>query len=152
MDLNKDKYIIVEIIPTRSNSKDGFIAQISALKLEGLKLIDRFDYRVKDELIDNIDVLRIINYDKNMFTYIDNDVFIPEKFKQFVEDLPLLIIEDSYTLDYLSYLDNKKELVYPYIGVEYNQNVFDDIKKKFKLEDSNHLVDLIYEAIIFSTK
>ena len=152
MDLNKDKYIIVEIIPTRSNSKDGFIAQISALKLEGLKLIDRFDYRVKDELIDNIDVLRIINYDKNMFTYIDNDVFIPEKFKQFVEDLPLLIIEDKYTLDYLSYLDNKKELVYPYIGVEYNENVFDDIKKKFKLENSNHLVDLIYEAIIFSTK
>ena len=152
MDLNKDKYIIVEIIPTRSNSKDGFIAQISALKLDGLKLVDRFDYRVKDELIDSIDVLRIINYDKNMFTYIDNDVFIPEKFKQFVGDLPLLIIEDRYTLDYLSYLDNKKELVYPYIGVEYNENVFDDIKKKFKLEDSNHLVDLIYEAIIFSTK
>ena len=48
MDFNKDKYIIVEIIPTRSNSKDGFIAQISALKLEGLKLIDRFDYRVTD--------------------------------------------------------------------------------------------------------
>ena len=44
-----------------------------------------------------------------MFTYIDNEVFIPEKFKQFVEDLPLLIIEDKYTLDYLSYLDNKKE-------------------------------------------
>ncbi len=152
MDLNKDKYIIVEIIPTRSNSKDGFIAQISALKLEGLKLIDRFDYRVKDELIDNIDVLRIISYDKNMFTYIDNEVFIPEKFKQFVEDLPLLIIEDRYTLDYLSYLDNKKELVYPYIGVEYHDKVFDDIKKKFNLEDSNHLVDLIYEAIIFSTK
>jgi F0F1-type ATP synthase beta subunit len=54
MDFNKDKYIIVEIIPTRSNSKDGFIAQISALKLEGLKLLDRFDYRVKDELIDNV--------------------------------------------------------------------------------------------------
>ena len=50
MDFNKDKYIIVEVIPTRSSSKDGFIAQISALKLDGLKLIDRFDYRVKDEL------------------------------------------------------------------------------------------------------
>ena len=152
MDFNKDKYIIVEIIPTRSNSKDGFIAQISALKLEGLKLIDRFDYRVTDNLIDSEDLLRIISYDKNMFTYIDNDVFIPEKFKQFVEDLPLLILEDTYTLDYLSYLDNKKELVYPYIGVNYNKDVFDEIKEKFKLEDSNHLVDLIYEAIIFSIK
>ena len=152
MNLHKDKYIIVEIIPTHSDSDKGFIAQISALKLEGLKLIDRFDYRVKDELIDNIDVLRIISYDKNMFTYIDNEVFIPEKFKQFVDDLPLLLIDDSYTLDYLGYLDNKKELVYPYIGVEYHDKVFDDIKKKFNLEDSNHLVDLIYEAIIFSTK
>ena len=152
MDFNKDKYIIVEIIPTRSNSKDGFIAQISALKLKGLKLLDRFDYRVKDELIDSEDLLRIISYDKNMFTYIDNEVFIPEKFKQFVEDLPLLIIEDTYTLDYLSYLDNKKELVYPYIGVKYSNEVFDEIKEKYKLEDSNHLVDLIYEAIIFSTK
>ena len=151
MDFNKDKYIIVEVIPTRSSSKDGFIAQISALKLDGLKLIDRFDYRVKDELIDNDDLLRIISYDKDMFTYIDNEVFIPEKFKQFVDDLPLLLIDDSYTLDYLGYLDNKKELVYPYIGVDFTNNVFDDIKSKFNLEDSNHLVDLIYEAIIFNT-
>lgn len=152
MDLSKDKYIIVEIIPTRFSSKDGFIAQISALKLEGLKLIERFDYRVKDELLDSLDLIQILSYDKNMFTYVDNDVFIPQKFKQFVEDLPLLIIEDKYTFDYLSYLDNKKELVYPYIGVQYSLEVFDEIKKKFKLQDSNHLVDLIYEAIIFSTK
>ena len=152
MDLSKDKYIIVEIIPTRSSSKNGFIAQISALKLEGLKLIERFDYRVKDELLDSKDLIQLLSYDKNMFTYVDNDVFIPEKFKQFVEDLPLLVFDDKYTLDYLSYLDNKKELVYPYIGVEYNEFVFDDIKKKYNLEDSNHLVDLIYEAIIFSTK
>ena len=152
MDFNKDKYIIVEVIPTWSNSKNGFIAQVSALKLEGLKLLDRFDYRVKDELIDNIDVLNIIQYDKNMFNYVDNIYFIPEKFKQFVEDLPLLVLDDTYTLDFLSYLDNKKELVYPYIGVEYHEKVFDDIKKKYNLEDSNHLVDLIYESLIFNTK
>ena len=102
MDFNKDKYIIVEVIPTWSNSKNGFIAQVSALKLEGLKLLDRFDYRVKDELIDNIDVLNIIQYDKNMFNYVDNIYFIPEKFKQFVEDLPLLVLDDTYTLDFLS--------------------------------------------------
>ena len=152
MDLNKDEYIIVEVIPTRSNSKDGFIAQISALKLKGLELLDRFDYRVKDELIDNSDLLRIISYDKNMFTYVDNDVFIPEKFKEFIEDLPLLLIEDNYTRDYLSYLDNRKELVYPYIGLEYGEDVFTKLKEKYNLEDSNHLVDLVYEAIIFSTK
>ena len=59
MDLQKDKYIIVEIIPTHSNSEKGFIAQISALKLEGIKLIERFDYRVKDNLIENEDIKRI---------------------------------------------------------------------------------------------
>ena len=48
MNLQKDKYIIVEVIPTHSDSNKGFIAQISALKLEGIKLIDRFDYRVKN--------------------------------------------------------------------------------------------------------
>lgn len=152
MDLYKDKYVIVEVIPTRSNSKEGVIAQISALKLEGLKLLDRFDYRIMDKYIDSEDLLRMISYDKNMFTYIDNTVFIPEKFREFVEDLPLLLIEDKYTRDYLSYLDNKKELVYPYIDVEYNDKVFDTIKDKYKLEDSNHLVDLIYEAIIFNEK
>ena len=43
MNVQKDKYIIVEIIPTNSNPEHGFIAQISALKLEGIRLIDRFD-------------------------------------------------------------------------------------------------------------
>ena len=152
MDFNKDKYIIVEVIPTWSNSNNGFIAQVSALKLEGLKLLDRFDYRVKDELIDNIDVLNIIQYDKNMFNYVDNIYFIPEKFKQFVEDLPLLVLDDTYTLDFLSYLDNKKELVYPYLDIEFSLDVIDRLKDKYNLEDSNHLVDLIYESLIFNTK
>ena len=56
MNLEKDKYIIVEVIPTHSKAEKGIIAQISALKLEGLKLLDRFDYRVKDELIENKDL------------------------------------------------------------------------------------------------
>ena len=77
---------------------------------------------------------------------IAGDGFLPIELAKKVKEngLDLVIISLSS--------DNKKELVYPYIGVEYNENVFDDIKKKFKLEDSNHLVDLIYEAIIFSTK
>ena len=37
MNLEKDKYIIVEVIPTHSKADKGTIAQISALKLEGLK-------------------------------------------------------------------------------------------------------------------
>ena len=100
MNLYKDKYIIVEIIPTHSDPNKGFITQISALKLEGLKLLDRFDYRVKDELIENEDIKNMISYDKNMFTYVDNIYFIIEKFKRWVEDYPILIMEEEYTPKY----------------------------------------------------
>ena len=148
MNLQKDKYIIVEIIPTHSDSEKGFIAQISALKLNGIVLEDRFDYRVSSKLIENEDLKRIISYDKDMFQYIDNTVFIKEKFKKWVEDYPLLIIEESYTPSYLKDLPNNKELIYPYLNMEYSLDIFDKIMEKYALEPSNHLVDLLYEAII----
>jgi len=44
MDLNKEKYIILEIVPTAVDPKKGDIAQLSALKIDGIKLVDRFDY------------------------------------------------------------------------------------------------------------
>lgn len=149
MNLNKDKYIIVEIIPTHSNSEKGFIAQLSALKLEGIKLIDRFDYRVKDNLIENPDIKRIISYDKDSFTYVDNIYFIIEKFKQWAKDYPILIIEDKYTKDYLNELENEKELIYKYLDLEYSEDIFEIIMKKYNLEPTNHLVDILYEAIIY---
>jgi len=62
--MKNKNYIIVEIIPTASNPKYGVIAQLSALKLNGLVLKERFDYRLKEEMIPNQDILRMINYDK----------------------------------------------------------------------------------------
>ena len=149
MDLQKDKYIIVEIIPTHSDPEKGFIAQISALKLEGIKLIDRFDYRVENRLIENEDIKNIISYDKEMFTYAKSIYFILNKFKHWIEDYPLLIMEKDYTPNYLKEIDNPKELIYPYLGLEYSRDVFNQIIDKCKLETSNHLVDLLYEAIIY---
>jgi len=151
MNLRKDKYIIVEIIPTHSSSEKGFIAQISALKLKGIELQDRFDYRVEDKLIENPDLKDLIQYDKKSFTYVDNIYFIIEKFKKWAKGYPLLILEESYTRDYLKELPNEKELVYPYLNLEYSLDIFEVIKKKYKLEPSDHLVDLIYEAIIYET-
>ena len=151
MNLKTDKYIIVEIIPTYSTKDKGYIAQLSALKIDNLKLLDRFDYRIKDNLIENDDLKRFIQYDKKSFTYVDNKYFIVEKFKQWSEDYPLLILEESYTRDYLEEIENTKELVYPYLNMEYSLDVFEKILDKYKLEPSNHLVDLIYEAIIFET-
>ena len=149
MNLHKDKYIIVEIIPTHSDKDKGFIAQISALKLDGIKLLDRFDYRVKDNLIENQDLKDLISYDKELFTYVDNTYFIIEKFKQWIEDYPLLIIDETYTPKYLSELENTKELIYPYLDMEYSIDIFDRIMNKYKIEPTNHLVDILYEAIIF---
>lgn len=149
MNLQKDEYIIVEIIPTHSKAEKGFIAQISALKLKGIKLIERFDYRVDDKLIENPDLKNLIKYDKKAFTYVDNIYFILEKFKNWAKDLPLLIIEEDYTLDYLKDLKNKKELAFKYFDMDYSLDIFERLMKKYSLEPSDHLVDLIYEAIIY---
>ena len=46
MDLKKEKYVILEIIPTAVDPKKGDVAQLSALKIDGIKLVDRFDYRL----------------------------------------------------------------------------------------------------------
>lgn len=149
MNVQKDKYIIVEIIPTHSQKEKGFIAQISALKLEGIKLIDRFDYRINPKWIENEDLKKMISYDKEMFHYVDNIYFMLEKFRHWAKDYPLLLLEESYTLDYLDSLDNSKELIYPYLNMEYSLDIFEQIKKKYPIEDSNHLVDILYEAIIY---
>lgn len=149
MNLQKEKYIIVEIIPTHSDSDKGFIAQISALKLNGIKLLDRFDYRVDDKFIENDYLKSLIQYDKKSFTYVNNIYFIIEKFKQWAKDYPLLLLENEYTEKYLKDLPNKKELVYPYLNLEYEVDIFNKIYKKYQLEPSDHLVDIIYEAIIY---
>ena len=97
MNLLKDKYIIVEVIPTSSDSKKGIIAQLSALKLDGIKLIDRFDYRIDEKLVNNKDLLEIISYDKDNFKYTDNPDLILSEFKKWSGDLPIMLIEKDYT-------------------------------------------------------
>ena len=148
MDLLKDKYIIVEVIPTSSDSEKGIIAQLSALKLEGIKLLDRFDYRIDDSFVDNNDLLEMISYDKENFKYTSDTSLIIEKFKEWIEDLPILLIENDYTEDYLKDINNQMELVYPYLNVDYNYDVFNTIMTKYGIAQSNYLVDIMYEAII----
>lgn len=145
----KDKYVIMELIPTRSDPKYGIIAQISALKLNGIKLEDRFDYRVEDKFVDNEYVLGMIQYDKEMFTYVNNIYFMFEKFKHWVKDYPIYIVEEDYTLKYLKDLKNKKELVFNYLDLKNGPDVITRLKEKYKLQPSFHIVDLIYEAIIY---
>ena len=46
-------------------------------------------------------------------------------------------------------ITNKKESVFKYLNLELTDDVFDKLMKKYQLEPSNHLVDLLYEALIF---
>ena len=149
LDILKDKYIIVEIIPTHSNSKIGEIVQISALKLDGLKLIERFDYRLQPELITNIDIRKMLDYDLNNFTYVKTSLKLFQEFKKFIKELPLLIIDNSYTRDYLKKLKNSKDSIFKYLNLDFSEDVFTELLKKYQLEPSNHLVDLLYEGLIY---
>ena len=151
LDINKDKYIILEIIPSHSNHELGIIVQLSALKMEGLKLISRFDYRLTDDLVKNPDLLNLISYDKEMFTYVKSEYELREKFKEFIESYPLLIIDNSYTPDYLNSFENSKESIFNYLNLTYSDDVFSILIDKYHLQPTNHLVDLLYESLIYES-
>ena len=146
------EYVIVEIIPTHSNAKIGMIAQLQALKIKDDKIIGRLDLRIDDKLIENNDLLNMISYDKDMFTYTKDKDFILNEFKNFIKKDKLLIIDNYYTLDYLSDIDNKKDSVFKYLDLDLSDDVFDKLIKKYRLEPSNHLVDLLFEALVFEKK
>ncbi len=143
------KYIILELIPTASTKERGDIIQLSALKLNELNLIDRFDYRITDDKIPLTDLKEMINYDNDKFIYKNTTEEILNEFKTWSEELPLLILNNGYTLDYLKELKNKKEDISEYINIPYTDDIIDKIIKKYNLEPSNYIVDLLYEAIIY---
>lgn len=145
--MNEKKYIILEIIPTKIIGGD--IAQLSALKLEGLELKDRFDYRLSEEKINIPDIIDMINYDKDNFKYVKRTSTIISNFKKWIEDYDLLIIDNLYTNNYLEDISNKKESVFKYLNMEYSDDIIEKIMDKYNLVPSNHIVDLLYEAIIY---
>ena len=149
--LNKKEYIIVEIIPTHPDPNKGQIAQLSALKLKGLKLIDRFDYRLKNELINNVYIEEMINYDRENFIYENSTKEILDEFKKFIKKDLLLIIDNDYTNDYLKNITNEKESIFKYLNTYFYDDVFNELIEKYHLEKSNYIVDLLYEALIYES-
>mgnify|MGYP004618936841 FL=1 len=145
------KYIILEIIPDAISPKYGNIIQLSALKLDGLKLLDRFDYRLKYDKINNNDLRELISYDKNSFKYVDDYGKILDKFKKWSKGLPLLIIDNTYTYNFLEDIDNEKKSIFTYLGLEYSDDVIDKVIQKYNLQPSNYIVDLLYEALIYES-
>lgn len=148
MDLKNSKYIILEIIPTSTDPKKGDVAQLSALKIDGIKLIDRFDYRLDKSKIKIPDILKITDYDNESFKYVKTTKNLLSNFKKFTGDLPLLIIDNSYTRNYLSDFNNDIHSVFEFLNLEVSDDVFDRLMNKYGLEPSNYLVDLLYEALI----
>ncbi len=150
MDLNNKEYIILEIIPTAIHPSKGDIIQLQALKLNGIKLIDRFDYRLKEDKISIPQFIDMISYDKDLFTYKETTKEILNDFKEWTNNLPLLILNNTYTNNFLEELTNEKQDILKYLDMKYTDNIIEDIIKKYQLEPSNHIVDLLYESLIKS--
>lgn len=146
-----NKYIILELIPTSLDPDKGNIIQLSALKIDNLELIDRFDYRLSEEKIWMDSLKEIISYDKELFDYKNSTKEILDDFSKWIEDLPLLIIDNSYTLSYLKDISNTKESIFNHLNMKYNDNIISEIITKYKLEPSNYIVDLLYEALIYES-
>jgi DNA polymerase III alpha subunit (gram-positive type) len=152
MGIQKDHYIIVEIIPTTRSKQTGEIAQISALKLQGLTLLDRFDYRLNPSKISIPDIVRITSYDKDAFHYLETTDDLLHVFSTWSEDFTLLILDNDYTKDYLSSLTNEKISICKILNMKYQDDIIDRLIEKYHLEPSNYIVDLLYESIIKSEK
>lgn len=145
------KCVILELIPTSSNPNYGDIIQLSALKINNLKLIDRFDYRLSDSKVPMDSMLELISYDKELFVYVDSTEKIINQFKEWIKDYKLLIIDNAYTLNYLKGIKNEKESVLNYLNMKYHDNIINEIINKYHLKPSNYIVDLLYEALIYES-
>lgn len=148
LDLKKDRYIILELIPTASTKENGEIIQLSALKLEGLQLTSRFDYRLEEDKVPIQELLPLISYDPDSFHYVSSTQELLDSFSKWSDDLPLLIMNNGYTESYLADLTNDKEAIFPYLNMEFSDDVIRLMIEKYHLVESNYVVDLLYEALI----
>jgi len=148
MKLDKDKYVIVEIIPTTLKKETGDIIQLSALKINKLQIEERFDYRLNEDRILIKDFLDIISYDKESFTYKYSTDEILEDFQKFIGNYKLLILDNAYTRNYLSDIKDKKVSLYDYFDIEDKDRFIEELINKYDIEPTNYIVDIIYESII----
>lgn len=148
MNLLEQKYILLEIIPTAQTPEKGDIVQLSAIKLNGLQLLDRFDYRLNENKIYIPDFIDMCSYDKELFTYKDSSKEIMDDFKIWIEDLPLLIIDNNYTKNFLKEIDNNIESVFKFLNTEYNEHIIEQLIEKHNIAPTNYIVDILYESLI----
>ena len=146
-----DRYVILELIPTSIKKENGILVQLSALKIENLQLLGRFDYRINEEQIPFKDLVDLVSYDKDDFTYKNSTEEILEDFIKWIGDDKLLIMDNDYTKNYLEGITNEKESIFDKLNMKYNDNIIEEVIRKYKLEPSNYIVDLLYEALIYES-
>ena len=149
--MKNKSYIILEIVPDRISPEKGNLVQLSAIKIKNYKLIDRFDYRLEENLITNIDVKEMLNYDKEAFIYVKSTKDMLTSFKKWVKKANLLIIDNIYTNNFLRDITNKKEFIGNYINMKYTDDFIERVIEKYGLEPTNYIVDLLYEALIYNS-
>ena len=74
-----------------------------------------------------------------------------QSLKKWSEELPLLIIDNRYTNNFLEELPNKKESVSKHLNMDYDEYQDDFIErliKKYDIEPTDYIVDIIYESLI----
>ena len=142
------KIVILELIPTNLKNKNGSIIQLSALKLDNLKLLDRFDYRINDDYLPIKEMKEWINYDNDSFIYVNSEDEILSNFKDFCDNCDLYIIDNNYTKDFIKYLNNNIYNILDYLNLEYSDDIIDIIMEKYNIQPTNHIVDILYEALM----
>ena len=62
-----------------------------------------------------------------------------------------MYLDNIYTPNYLEKINNKKVPILKYLDLSYSDEVIDEIKKKYNILDSNYIVDILYEALIYES-
>ena len=73
------------------------------------------------------------------------------EFEKWSNNLPIYILDNDYTNNFLSSIPNQKKSIAEVLGMEYTDDFIEQVLKKYHLEPSNYIVDLLYEAIIYNS-
>ena len=71
---------------------------------------------------------------KDAFIYKDSTKEILNDFNEWSEELPILILDNLYTENYLKELTNEKESILKYLNEEYSDDIINRLINKYNLE------------------
>ena len=143
------EYVIVEIIPNKSKRElGGSIEQVSCIKIKDLFFIDTLYLRHNLAYIENPDIVKMLDYGHDYFETTNYVNEVETRFKKYIGNTPLLIMDNEYTQNYLKDYPNEKKSIFEELGVKEHSNVFEELMKLYGIEPTDDLVTILYEALI----